>query len=92
MEQYGFARSGVPGEYSPYIASVALASDVTVAGAYTEILSKSVTIETVGEVLTVVFSATSREALGAGGGVFQIKIDGASVIQTSACGKRGVES
>lgn len=83
MEQYGFARAGVPGEYSPTVVSATLTADVTSTTSFVTILTTSVTIETPGELLTLIGSVVSRQNTTGGASIIRLTVDGVDVGQAN---------
>ena len=78
MELYGFARTGVAGEYSPTVVFASSSSDITSTTSFVTLVSTTVTIETVGEVLTLIGSIVSTQDFAGGNPSIRFTIDGAA--------------
>ncbi len=76
MEMYGFARAGVPGEYSPTCVAAALTTDVSNAASYKTLLTKQVTILDQGESLLLVGSIVSETTVSGGTALVRFSVDG----------------
>lgn len=78
MELYGFARSGVAGEYSPSLLYAYLTADTTTSStSYSTLLTLYPVIQEQGETLCVMFTASSRDTGGVSGApIFQVTVDG----------------
>jgi len=76
MEEYGFARTGIPGEYSPFVVTNRLLVDVSNTVGYTTIVTATINIETPGELLTLLGSITAQEDFTGGTPVTQFTVDG----------------
>lgn len=76
MEMYGFARAGVPGEYSPTCVAAALTTDVTNAASYKTLLTKQVTVLEQGESLLLVGSLVSETTVSGGTALVRFSVDG----------------
>lgn len=76
MEMYGFARAGVPGEYSPTCAAAALTTDVNNSATYQTLLTKQVTVFDQGESLLLVGSMASSTTTTGGTALVRFSVDG----------------
>ena len=80
MEMYGFARAGVPGEYSPTAASSFATTDIPNTVTYSTILTNTVTILEQGELLTLIGSLVSQQTSTGGGPTLRFTVDGTAFI------------
>ena len=75
MEQAGFARAGIPGEYCPFIGYKRFTTNVASTASYTQVFSEQVVIEEEGETLNILVSISPYSNL-SGTPVFRISVDG----------------
>lgn len=80
MEAYGFARASVPGEYSPQVVTAAVTTDISNTSSYATILTVTVNVVSLGEVLTIVGSLVSVQGATGGTPVMRFTVDGTTYL------------